>query len=80
MEVNLPLNFQQPRLGDGSYVIFVGARQKLRNFQLLIFNGQVPTEDKIKLMKNVYSIGFALSSIGPWPLEVQQFPVVFIDY
>jgi hypothetical protein len=74
MEVKAPLNFHQPGLADGSYVIFVGGRQKLCNFRLLTFIDQGPTEDKMKPTKKVFFCGFWL--IFHWPMEVQQFPVV----
>jgi hypothetical protein len=54
----------------------VGGRRKLHNFELLISNGLVLTEDKVKPTEKGFFIGFALSSIIPWPLEVYQFPVV----
>jgi hypothetical protein len=76
MEVKAPLNFHQPGLADGSYVIFVGDRQKLCNFRLLTFIGQGPTEDKMKPTKKVFFCGFWL--IFHWPMEVQQFPVVWV--
>jgi hypothetical protein len=39
MKVKGPLNFHQPGLADGSYVIFVGGRRKLCNFYLVTFIG-----------------------------------------
>jgi hypothetical protein len=69
----LPLNFHQPGLTDGSYVIFVDDRRKLYNFCLVIFIGQGPTEDKMKLIKKSSSVSFGLS----WPMKIQQFPVMW---
>jgi hypothetical protein len=78
MEVKPPLNFHQPGLIDESYVIFVGGRRKLCNFHLVTFIGQGPTEDKVKPTKKASFVDFGLSSIGPWTIEVQQFPVVIV--
>jgi hypothetical protein len=58
MEVKPFLNFYQPGLADGSYVIFVGGRQKLCNFRLVTFIGKGPMEDKIKPTKKVFFRGF----------------------
>jgi hypothetical protein len=55
-----PLNFHQPGLADGSYVIFVGGRQKLCKFHLVTFIGQGPMEDKMKPTKKVFFRGFWL--------------------
>jgi hypothetical protein len=60
MEVKPPLNFHQPGLADGNYVIFIGGRRKLCNFRLVTFIGQEPTEDKMKPMKKVFFHGFWL--------------------
>jgi hypothetical protein len=65
-----PLNFHQPGLADGSYVIFIGGRRKLCNFRLVTSIGQGLTEDKMKPTKKVFFRGFWLI------MEVQQFPVV----
>jgi hypothetical protein len=54
MEVKAPLNFHQPGLADGSYVIFIGGRRKLCNFHLVTFIGQRPTEDKMKPTKKFF--------------------------
>jgi hypothetical protein len=75
-----PLNFHQPGLTDGSYVIFVGGRRKLCNFHLLTFIGQGPMEDKMKPTKKVFFRGFRLIFHRPCPMEVQQFPVVHQPY
>jgi hypothetical protein len=72
MEVKALLNFHQPGLTDGSYVIFVGGQRKLCNFCLVTSIGQGPTEDKMKPTKKVFFRRFWLT----WPMEVQQFPVV----
>jgi hypothetical protein len=61
----LPLNFQRPRLADKSYVIFIGGRRKLRNFHLLIFNGQGSMEDKVKPTEKCFFHRFCLIFYRP---------------
>jgi hypothetical protein len=68
-----PLNFHQPGLTDGSYVIFVGGRRKLCNFRLVTYIGQELTEDKVKLMKKGFFHEF-------WLIFHQKFPVVVVVY